>query len=416
MAIADPPAAPATAADVHPGLAALFELDIPPVAETPPNAETDVVEAFHRDTQPPPPEKVDATKAEEKKLEPVAKSPLTARLAPDFAAAPAKATDAAPTDDAEITEEMIAAEQSPKKQADMRRLGETLTRYKRENADLKTKVNQVPSEDPESKRLLGEAQKQNEDLLERISRLDLTQNPVFQRDFLAPREKEFTDAQQIVKDYAGDVDKLKRAMALPHGTARTEILDELAEGISSPMMRRRFEDHISAIDTKTAAINDKLKNARHEDDNLKREEKANRHEQMVHTEKQLKGLLGSTRRDLVDNMKLEVLQKSGKPDYGWWDSQVDEIDQIAEEVLLKSTPEKAAVAAYLAASCGAYRSMFQAERDARMALEKELAEFRGAYPKTEAERKASVDTSGIDPNDILANLKAGKYAGASNRR
>jgi hypothetical protein len=68
----------------------------------------------------------------------------TVRLAPDLSAKPEEKVE--PEPDIEITEEMIKAEKNPKKQADMRKLGKALDRYRTENAELKAKTS-APVED-----------------------------------------------------------------------------------------------------------------------------------------------------------------------------------------------------------------------------------------------------------------------------
>lgn len=386
---------------INPSLKALFDIKV---------AEPEETDDFPEKTEDPPhpakpteKETPVAAPIEEKKPD-----ALTSRLAPDFAAEVEEKPAAEVSTDIEITEEMIAEEKNPKKQANLRELGKALEQYKKENRDLKSRPAVAP-EETESKTLLETVTRERDDLLARVERANLLESPKFQRDYLEPRAKEFSNAQGIVKDAGADPAMLTRAISLT-GKGRIEALDEIREAIPSDMMKGRFDRLIESIDNRTVEINERLANAKTAAQEQAKQETIQRHETSEKMTKELKSLLGAARSDLLENVKLETLQKVGKPGFEWWDEQVDEIDQVAEEILLKSTPQKAAVAAYLAASAGALRSMFQAERESNKAKDREIAELKGATPRLEADRsRPKPEKDGIEPDDITARLREGFY-------
>lgn len=337
------------------------------------------------------------------------KDDLTARLAPDFAA-----VEAAPvvpvTPDADLVEldAAIEAAPTPKAKADLGKFRDQLAALKTENQTLKARPT-APAEDGDTKTVLEQTTKERDELLARLERYDLQASPAFQEKFMKPRQQKFDDARNIVKEAGGEADALVRAMSLT-GKARMDALEEIAEAIPQQIMRGRFERLIEGIDNDTRIINEKLTNAKQAAQEEAKNETIRRHENNEKAAKEWKALLGAARSDLVENVKLETLVKMGKPEFEWWDKQVDEIDEVAEEILLKSTPQKAAVAAYLAASAGAFRSMFQAERKARLASDARVRELEGAEPTLSQDRTVTkTETDSVAPDDIVSRLRAGAY-------
>lgn len=393
---------------INPALKALFDVEPPaeyPVTTTDNKGNETVV--------PKPPEKKEEPAAPEKKEEPAApeKKPedaLKLRLAPDFAAEEKKA-DLPPEPPVKITDEMIEAAKTPKAQADMRKFRESYEALEKEVTTLRARP-AAPAENPETKTLLETVTKERDDLLARVERTNLLDSPKFQKEHLQPRQKAFDKLQGIVKEGGADPAAIQRAISMAPGKLRIEALDAIREEIGSEMLKGQFDRLVEDIDSKTSDINEKLKNAKQTVEELKRNETVQTHEQRVAQQKQLEGLLGSAFDDLKDNVGLEVLHKTGKPEFAWFDDQVDEILSVARDVYLKATPEKAAVASVLAASAGPYRAMFQAEREANKALRAEIAELKGAEPTLSADRRAEkVATDGVEPDDITARLRAGFY-------
>lgn len=403
-AIADPPPAKT---DPPASLKALFQIPSD-LVETP--ATDDPPPSTKPETPPDkPPDKPEAPPA----AEPEAKKSddITRRLAPDFSKV---ADDAAPkvdaTPDPELAQLDQAIKDAPTEKAriDMGKFRDRYAEFKKENQELKARP-AAPAEDPAQQTLVSELTKRAEEAEQRLERFDLMASPKFQREFIQPRAKAFQTAQGIVKEAGGDIALLERAMALG-GKARTELLDEIRESIPSEMMRGRFDRQIEAIDAKTAEINERLADSKRAIEESRREETVQSHEQREKQKKQLEGLLGSAIRDLEENLGLEVLHKVGKPDFKWWDDQKDEILSVAREIYLDATPEKAALASVLAASAGPYRSMWQAERDARLAVEAENRELKGADPSITKERVIpKVDAESSDASSILDRLRSGAY-------
>lgn len=405
-------AEPPTQENVSPGLRALFELPTPQAQD--PDQPTEYPEPLPVDKtkrpEPPPPDPIPpAPDPVPPVAPPKAASDLTVRLAPDFAALtetpPIVTTDPA----IDMPEKAPDWAKTPKQQEDYQKWRKSQQELHRQIQTLEARVSQAPAADTESKTLLSQVQEENKGLLERIERYNLMESPNFQREYLQPRVKDFQRAQEIVKNAGGDPVSLERIMSLS-GKARIDALEELAEAIPQQLQRDSFGRLIEAIDSRTRDINERLANARAENETLKRQEKISNHQNLEKMEGELRTLLASARRDLADNVKLEVLQKVGKPGFEWWDEGIDEDDKVAEEILLKSTPEKAAIAAHLAARCGRYRSMWQAERKALAAANDEIAQLKGAGPKITQDRRATpVEKEGGDTNDILGRLQSGFY-------
>lgn len=406
--LAEPP--PQTA-EPPASLKALFQIPSDLVTDDPPEAtKTEVEPDLHGSTDPTTqkpvvePQKSDAVPAKDDK-----KSDLTSRIAPDFAALEVKpeVPDVPDPDLAELDAEIENAK-TAKKKSDLQKLRTKLEALKTENATLKTRP-AAPADDPDTKTLLEMTQKERDELAARLERYDLQSSPAFQEKYMKPRQQKFDDAFRLVKEAGADANMLPRAMSLV-GPQRIEALEEIAQSIPSQMMRGRFERLIEGIDEDTRVINEKLANAKQAVQEEAKNETIRRHETTEKMAKEWKSLLGAARADLLENVKLEVLQKVNKPEFEWWDKQVDEIDAVAEEILLKSTPQKAVMAAYLGASCGAFRSMWQAERKARLAVEEENRALKGADPKLGQDRRpAKVESDAATTDDIISRLRTGAY-------
>lgn len=328
------------------------------------------------------------------------------RLAPDFAALVTPEVPIEPP--VKITDAMIAAAKTPKAQADMRKFRESYEKLEKEVAEFRAKP-APPVEDAGTKTLLEIATRERDQLLARLERYDLQATPAFQEKYIQPRQQKFNDARALLKESGGNPDALAGALSMV-GTARIDALEEIAASIPHQMMRGRFERLIEGIDADSRVINEKLANARQSAEEESRNETVRRHENNEKIAKELKSLLGAARSELMDKVGLETLKKVGKPEYEWWDKQVDKVDEVAEEILLKATPPDSAIAAYLAASAGVFRNMYQSERAARLAVEQENRELKGAEPNLNQDRRApKVEGDGVDSADILGRLRSGVY-------
>lgn len=397
--LAEPPPAPPTKETINPRLAALFDVKPVESEESPNGTEPTAV-------TPPP---AAAPVAEPAKPEATTTDALRSKLAPDFPAVtvePEKPAVETPT----VTPEMLAAETDPKRKESLRKMGEQIDRFKKENEELRQKT-AAPAEDAGVKALLEQVTKERDDLLARVERVSLLDSPKFQADHIIPRQKTFDSLVGLVKEYGSDAGTLQRAMGL-QGKGRIEALDAIREELPSAMLQSRFDRLVEDIENRTTTINEALRNSKQTAEELRRQETLSREERLQQEHKQWKGLLDAAHRNLLENHKLEPLQKVDRPGYEWWNTQADEILSIAEDILLKATPEKAATAAVLAGSADAFRKMWLAERAAREAGDKELAELRGADPSLSSERPApKVEGETTDSSSIVARLRAGDYKG-----
>lgn len=404
-------AEPVMTEESHKNLKSVFDdaLNDAPAPPAPPASEQELHDAelpsLDKVIDPAPPAK-EPVVVEEKKPDDT-KSDIQRRLAPDFTKVAETTTPEAVTAErAEYLKEldtMIEGAKSVKHKGDLTKFRDKLEGLEKEVTTLKAKPAPVTADDGTSKVVIERLEKELADRDERIGRLDLTQRPQFQRDFLVPRQKAFDAARAIVKEAGTDPVALERAMTLT-GKARTDALEELAESIPGTMMRSRFDRYIEEVDKKTADINEAIKNHREKNADYQRQETIDKEQNIQKVTGELKTLLAAAHRELAEETKLEVLQKvSDDKNFGWWNKQADEIKEIAEEILLKSTPEKAAIAAHLAASCGPYRELWKETQKALEHAERRLAEREDADPQL-GQHRASKGSSEFAPDADIADV------------
>lgn len=323
------------------------------------------------------------------KAEPGDKAGL--RLAPDLTEATPKPAQESLV--AQVEKEMPEAPpeqfKTPKAQNDYKAWRTRNIELAREVERLKTLPPAAPekTEDPGTAAIIERQTAQITELSTRLERQNLQEHPLFQQQFVQPRNQMFGQALEVVKEAEINPEAFERAMTLT-GKGRIAALDEIVKEVDSTVLRTRLERLIDGIDTKDREIAAALKDSKGLSAQLKQQETIQRHEQMVRQERQLTSMLEVAQRNLAEGfdtpdggkLRLEVLKKTGKPEFKWWDDQVDDIIATSKEILLKGTPQKMAVAATLGAACGAYQSLYHAERTARLAAESRLAAIEGAEP------------------------------------
>lgn len=374
------------------GLQAILDKHLPTASSETPTEATEAVEAK--------PEKV----VEEKKPEPAKdkKPSLLDRLAPDITEKPAET---APVVD-EIPEESPHAK-TEKAREDHRKWRKTHVALQEEVKSLRAKV-ASPAVDTGALAQIEQLTKEKQALAERLERTDLMSSPKFQNEFILPRNKMFEDAQGLLKDAGVDPALLSQALGM-NGRARITAMDSILEEIPSQMLKDRFGRLIDGLDAKNRDINEQLKNAHTNLEQMTREEKAAEHAKFLGMEKQILAGLEQCGRDLADKMGIELLHKTGQKNYEWWDKQKDEIDSLAREIATKSTPDKIPIISYYAAMFGPQREMWKSERARAEAAEAENRELKGVEPTLGEDKRASKEI----PDDadfksvILGKLRAG---------
>lgn len=399
-------------APIHPDLQALMERVLPidgdaagkvtPAPEpSAPETATTTAPAKTATDAPTAPEKPDKT---------------TLRLAPDLTVPEKKEPPAAESAVAQVEKEMP---ETPPEEVKTPKARENYKRWRETNLTLARQVDQLKaappakSDDPGAQAIIDRQNQQLAELSVRLERQNLREHPIFQERYIQPRQRMAGEAAEVVKLAGGDPEALERALSLV-GKSRIAAFDDIVKDVESPVLRAKLERLIDGIDTKDGEIAAALKDSKGLSDKLGQEEKIARHEMLARQEQQLKSLLGAATRDLADNLKLEVLQKTGKPDFKWWDDQVDEIRATSEEILLKATPDKMAIASVLAAAAGPLRSMWQSERKARLAAEARLAEIEDAEPDLKDRRQPKPPEGEFAPDaDItqvaMARLRRGDF-------
>jgi hypothetical protein len=309
--------------------------------------------------------------------------------------------------------EELPGNPTKKAQADYKKWRADHVALKREVQTLKSQKPEPKADDSGSQSIIEQQKQQIADMSARLERQDVRSHPRFQQAFVIPRNQMMSQAQEIVKDMGGDPDALEKAMSLT-GRNKVAALDEIVAGVDSTVQRDKLGRLLDAIESKDREMENVLKDSKGAAERLNQQEKIDRHQMIEQQTQQLKTMLGAARKDLADNLKLEVLHKVNKPDFKWWDDQVDEIDATAYSILFEGTPDKMAVAAILAASAGPLRSMWQAERKARVAAEERLAAIEDVEPKLGARPKPKEKDDGDVPEDadfataVIGRLRARK--------
>lgn len=369
--------------------------------------ETPEPEVIPEPEKPPVKPPVESEKPPTVPTEDTKKNDLTSRLAPDFATLEKK-PDVPVEPPVKITDEMIAAAKTPKAQADMRKFRESYEKLEKELGELKSRP--AAPEDTETKMLYEAVKKERDELLERVERANLYESPKFQQEHLAPRQKSFDRLYNIVKESGADPASLQRALSMAPGKTRVDALDEIRAEIGSEMLKGQFDRLVEDIDSRTAEINEKVRNAKQTAQELKHAEALTREQQNAQITKEFETFLAAARRDSAQNIMPELFTKVDDPDLAWWNETIDRDDKVAKEALFEITPQKAAYAAVFASKLGTVLEMWRNERKAREAVEKENRELKGADATLTADRRApKVEGDGIDTTDILARLHSGAY-------
>lgn len=340
---------------------------------------------------------------EEKKPEAKTTPDPASRLAPNVFE---KKEEPAVVDEIPIPEEPPAYLKTEKAKEDHRNWRKKWVGLLAENAQLKAQK-PAPVEDPT---VVEELRRQNQELLTKIERVDLMSSPKFQKEFLVPRGNMFAEAKEVLKDAGIDPETLDRVMTLT-GKAKIDALDRIVSDIPSQVLRDRLGRLVDGIDSKTREINEHLRNARGTREQLTRQEKIEQHARIVEMEQQMQTALQMTRRDLAENRKIELLYKTGKSEYKWFDDLVDEVDATAQKVMLHSTPEELPTIAYYAALYEPTHNLLQAERKARIAAEDRLAAIEGVEPTLGEDKrlpKPVVDDDADIKTAVFAHLKSGR--------
>lgn len=350
-------------------------------------------------------------KVEEKKTVHVQPDPAS-RLAPDLTVKPEEKSEPVVEEvDLKPLDTAISNAKSEKQRVDLGKFRDLLKTTISENATLKAKP-AAPAEDTGQQAMIEKLRQDNHDLMARIERVDLASSPKFQRDFVQPRNKLFAEAKAVLKDAGADPEALDHAMGLM-GKARIDAFDAIVEAIPSQTLRDRFGRLIDGVDAKNREINEALGNARKNSEQFKKQETIANHEAILRQETELKQMLQIARRDLAENAKIPVLQKTGDPNYAWWDKIVDEVDVLAEHFMLKATPEMLPKIAYGAAMVDPLLDMFHSERKARLAAEARLKAIEDAEPGLGEDERKPKDTEVADDADIKTAVFARLRSGAA---
>lgn len=248
---------------------------------------------------------------------------------------------------------------------------------------------------------------QNAQLLERlqqmspvIERVSLQDHPAFQAQFIKPREQMVAEAKSVLEMAEISPDVFERAINLT-GKAKAAAVDELMEGVSSRYVQTQIGEliyKIEALDKQKAEVLADIP-ANHQ--RMELERRAEQHRQMEQQAKQNNALLDQTFDFLRDKQGIELLRDV--PGNDKWNETRKAKREEARYLLQSANPQEAMAAAVLATLAPEYRQWALGERKRANALEKELAELRGADPKLGA--RTSADSAAEDlsgPAAILA--------------
>ena len=348
----------------------------------------------------PPPDT--ATPAAEPEKKPEEKKPeddFTSLLAPDFSD-PTVAPPVSQEDHPQITDEMIEATPGEKGKADMRRFRENYNKVINENRELRQKADNGGV----SNEVVVQLQGENKELLERIERINLIESPRFQAEKIMPRKKIYDQAVELLTEAEIDPTLLAKAMPL-RGRARADVMDEITEGITSNTMQKKFLGMVDRMDEMTDDINQALSNARLQNEELRKKDTIERHQNGEKSVAEMRNLLAAQSSRL--STEIEFLKKSSNPNHTQWNNDIEQVHKVAEHILLNASPEEAATSSLLAPMALMVLKYYRHERNARKAAEKALAERDGASPSIQPDRSRKPVSGVTDDMDITQAVLAG---------
>jgi hypothetical protein len=270
---------------------------------------------------------------------------------------------------------------------------ETYQKLKDENTRLASRPGQPDQAVTERLQFL---ETQNKEMTAALNRVSVENHAEFQEQVLRPMHGAWNEACRIVQEGGGDPAQLGRALSL-RGKEQFEALDEIL--VEMPESARiEAQDAIRTFKRFDEVRRQALANA---PETAKALRKADIQRQYATLEKQreeMRGYFDDAVKILRDDAKVELLLTSTDPDAKEWNEQAEAIVNGGKKLYLENSDlRKMAMACVLAPMADRYRTLWMAERAARVKAESTIKERFGAEPSLSESGGA-----GRTPDSVLA--------------
>lgn len=296
------------------------------------------------------------------------------------AAAPPRVADLMPEDPAE------AGIKTEKGKADYRKWRQHQLSLEKRADELEAKLGQSPpatDREQAAAARIAELEGHLAEMSGEFEKIDIQRHPAFQRQFVQPRTEAFEAASTLLKDVEMEPALLDKALSL-NGKARIQALDEITESIESPNVRMRLINHIDRIEQLDQARNAAMTDVKGQVQRMEGHERAERHRALQEQERQLLTNVDMAADNLKQNgfgMFLTEIPGNDKHN-----EEVRRIIADAKGVFTQNTnAEQLAAVAVMGRVAPKALAWAIHERQARLTVEKELAELKGARPGLEGE-------------------------------
>lgn len=306
--------------------------------------------------------------------EPDILTPPDALLSPGEvpAGAPPADPDAVPSVDEVFPKEKAS------ERADLRNWREA---YRAAEAKIKTltdRVKTAPQPDEVAQARISELEGRLGEFSQKFERIALMEHPAFVKQFEQPLAQLRQSATQLIKDAGLEGDGLDRVLGLT-GNERIKAMDQLAETIESPTLRRRLERTVEEIEAKEGERARVLSDVKGNAERLSTAEKIQHHQAMEQEARALQQTTDGVLTWFANEQKIPFFQKA-EGNEKWNDAMAEDETQTKDLVTNCKDQSQLVAAVALGVKFPRVYSAYQAERKARMAAEKALSDRRGAEP------------------------------------
>lgn len=287
---------------------------------------------------------------------------------------------------------------------------------------------QKPPPDEGMAAQLADLTARNAELNAIVERSAIESHPYVRQQFDEPRKQLFNIAAGALKKVDIDPSRLGKILSLD-GKDRVDAMDELYGEIESPTTREKVTNAIAQIDMLEEKKVEFLADRQGNVERMTQAEKAERYRQIASQQENVKGMLSEVVDEITNKFKFPFLKEASDPGSEQWNERVQQDKRWLEFMALENTdPREQLKCNALARQAPYLLQAWQAERVAKMELEKKVAEYEGAMPSlngnsatekvsatgTMAKDDDEMTAAGILPTDSLA-VQSRKLAAYWNR-
>lgn len=264
---------------------------------------------------------------------------------------------------------------------------------------------------------LADLTARNAELNAIVERSAIESHPYVRQQFDEPRKQLFNIAASALKKVDIDPVRLGKILSL-EGKDRVDAMDELYGEIESPTTREKVTNAIAQIDMLEEKKSEFLADRQGNVERMTQAEKAERYRQFAAQQESVKGMLSEVVDEITNKFKFPFLKEANDPGSEQWNERVKQDKRWLEFMATENTDAREQLKCNVLARQAPYLlQAWQAERAAKMELEKKVAEYEGAMPSlngssaadpksdatgTLAKDAAEMDAAGILNTDTLA--------------